>query len=150
MTPRVVSETLHYILCPYCGKDRSRICHLFGQNISFGPWFCKECGVGYRGRVEGTKVVVERCEARFDKTTVFLRRNDLVLAVEGISVEGGDPRFYYEEHTCPINYFQRVQEIYDLSTGEHDPHGIFSFVGEVPEITDLEKLDIHLMMNFLD
>jgi hypothetical protein len=39
-------------------------------------------------------------------------------------VEG--TRYYYDEHTCPANWFRDVVEI--ECRGDHDPHGLFKFV----------------------
>ncbi len=147
----IVTETLHYVLCPHCQKGKSRICHLFGQKISFGPWFCDECGTGFVGTVDDRKVTVEVCKTRKDISTVFLRRDNLVLVVEGMDWghEESNSKFYYEQHTCPTNYLSSTREVFDLDTGEADPHGIFTFVGEVPEIEEPADIDINKMIEWL-
>ena len=65
----------------------------------------------------------------------------LYFVVEGCSkfcpkaeLESGH-RFFYEEHTCPIN-FTRVEAI--CFGGNMDPHGVFEFVASEWMTTDYD------------
>jgi len=40
----------------------------------------------------------------------------------------GDNQFYYEEHTCPINWLGNVEEV--QIAGELDPHGLWELAGQ--------------------
>lgn len=39
-------------------------------------------------------------------------------------------RYYYNEHTCPTNWFRNVEEI--IFQKDKDPHGVFEFVSVEP------------------
>lgn len=145
---KVVAETLHYVICPHCDKGRSRICHLFGKtNFSWGTWYCDECGGGYKGVVNGTDVYVDKVERRIDHALVFLRHGDILLVVKGMYFDGdldlSAKRYFYEEHTCPINYFKDAELIIDLKTKNDDPHGLFEFIGAIPHV-EIETLKINI------
>jgi len=134
---KVVSETLHYIICPHCEKFRNRICHLFGKkNYQWGIWYCEECGGGYKGTVDGTDVYVEKVEKRKDNALVFLKFDNILLAVKGMYFDKNLNflKYFYEEHTCPINYLKSAELIIDLHYENTDPHGLFEFVGAIPYV----------------
>jgi hypothetical protein len=50
----IITETKHYAGCPECGSKVGPIDHLIGDEIKeAGPWFCDDCGCGWRIRTNG-------------------------------------------------------------------------------------------------
>lgn len=69
---------------------------------------------------------------RSERTLALLRiRNNprFMFIHEGCALNGDmtSHKYYYEEHTCPINLMRCVEIIAD---GVSDPHGIFEIVEE--------------------
>lgn len=142
-----IIEVVHFIECPHCHNSKIRIDHLFndeGIETSWGIFYCDECGGGYEGIVKGKDVFVEKANGRKDNSIVFLKNGNVLLAVKGMYFNGKhDPendRYYYDEQTCPTNYFKNVEMVIDLETGDNDPHGIFEFVGSIPYV-NLDEVD---------
>jgi ribosomal protein L37AE/L43A len=151
-----IIEVKHYVECPHCRKSKSRIDHLFDETekeISWGIWYCDECGGGYKGIIKGRDVFLEKVNERMDKSIVFLRNDNLLLAVKGMYFNGElsaeDERYYYEQHTCPTNYLQNVEMVINLADGDTDPHGIFKYVGAIPYVNLDEVEDIHTLLPFV-
>ena len=145
-------EVKHFIKCPHCKNSKDRIDHLFNdedKETYWGNWYCDECGGGYKGIVKGKDVFVEKVNERKDNSIVFLKNGNVLLAVKGMYFNGEynaeDDRYFYNEHTCPTNYFKDIEMVIDLENGDTDPHGIFEFVGSIPyvdlnEVEDVEAL----------
>lgn len=155
----LIKETKHYVCCPHCGHSKTSVDHLFNEDHlsgrSFGPWYCDECGLSYSGKVVGNEVFVQKEPGRKDISTVFLKHGNVLLAVEGMYFDGDlnqeEARFFYNEHTCPTNFLKDVIEVYDISDWSVDPHGIFEFVGAIPqtefnEPDDIKKLLYHISL----
>lgn len=145
----VIMGVMHFIECPHCHNSKSRIDHLFsseGKETSWGDWFCDECGGAYKGVVKGKDVFVEKSSGRKDDSIVFLKKGNVLLAVKGRYSDGvidiERDRHFYNEHTCPVNYFRDVEMVIDLENGDRDPHGIFEYVGTIPHINLDEVEDI--------
>lgn len=128
----LVQETKHYVKCPYCQGSQNSVDHLFGRDTSFGPWYCDACGKAYRGEVKGKEIFIEKRPDQWCKNTlVFLRKEDILLVVKGRAFNGsmdGDP-YYYEEHTCPVNYLRESVMVIDIPNQDKDPHGLFDYLG---------------------
>lgn len=135
-------EVHHFVCCPACGEDSHRVDHLFEDanthgSCDFGPWYCSECGAAFRGQVVGTDVFTELIpEKRKDRSLVLLKYNNLLLMVEGMYFDGKldkeNDRYFYEEHTCPVNFMHNVEAVVDLESNEPDPHGMFEYIGTMP------------------
>jgi hypothetical protein len=142
-----IIEIKHFIECPYCHNSKNRIDHLFneeGKEISWGYWYCDECGGGYKGIVKGKEVFIEKTIKRKDDSIIFLKNGNILLAIKGMYFNGNhdieNDRYFYEEHTCPINYLKNVEMIINLEDDNIDPHGIFKFITSIPYI-NLENVE---------
>lgn len=176
----IQTETRQYFTCTACGDKARRkfyVDHLIAQaaadntNISFGPWDCTRCGIGYAGVVspEGELIVdAVRKGTGFRDCFVLLRyaastRNDPLhvilqtshasddLAMEAVEPGSSSIGYYYDEHTCPTNW---TREIHTIVAGQDsDPHGVFEFVAamdfedvlkalkDYPEHADITTVD---------
>ncbi len=135
---RTFTKSTLYIACPACSQGAHTVSHKM-HGGGFGPWYCDECGQGFRGRtISGAEAEVELVDSRVIKTVVTLRLDPddapITLIVEGIQVLHGDEQFdpdrdeyFYNEHTCPINFLPKVAEVID-DEGNNDPHGVFRWV----------------------
>ena len=140
-------EVKHLIKCPHCESSKTRIDHLFtkeNKSISFGPWYCDECGKAYKGEVIGCDVFIEKIkDKRKDKCIVFLKNSNVLIAIKSYYYDGKieNEKFmnFYNQHTCPTNYLG-VEMVFDLNENEIDPHGIFEFVSVV-EWFDTESVE---------
>jgi len=147
-----IIEIKHFIECPHCHNSNNRIDHLFNdgkKEVCFGGWYCDDCGGGYKGSVKGKDVFVEKTDNRKDNSIVFLKSGNVLLVVKGRYYNGEhnseNDKYFYNEHTCPTNYFPDVEMVIDLENGDTDPHGIFEFVGSMPyinleEVEDIQEL----------
>lgn len=123
------------IACPACGHGEFRVDHLVDRETPFGPWYCDDCGAGFRGNVSGGDVEVELTGETKKITRVLLRaRGPLYVEVEGVEFSDvqGDKRYFYEEHTCATNFLRVAEQIFTVD-GETDPHGMFEFIDVRPE-----------------
>jgi hypothetical protein len=132
MTPYI--ETKNYSICPCCGEKDSSIDHLLGKNTQTW-WYCDTCGGRYKIEFKSDgSVFVEPTGEKVNKHFVLLRNGDLGLVVEGMSFSPSDEsveyhhEYYYNEHTCPINYMKHILAVIDLKYQDQDPHGIFEYV----------------------
>jgi hypothetical protein len=142
------------VACHACGNDdEMTVDHLFpmavaaGTSIRWGPWYCKQCGASTQGetRPDGS-VWAEPGRSRKEDRAVLLKRevpgsDPVYLVVKGMRfVDEGQPRtdedyrsgarYYYEEGTCPSNYFRDTAAI--ICGRDDDPHGLFSYVTDAP------------------
>lgn len=152
-----IIEVKHFVECPHCHNSKNRIDHLFndeGKETSWGHWYCDECGGGYKGIVKGKDVFVEKVNERKDNSIVFLKNGNVLLAVKGMYFNGEhdaeNDRYFYDEHTCPTNYFKNVEMVIDLENGDTDPHGIFEFVGSIPCVNLDEVEDVKALLLSFD
>ena len=69
----------------------------------------------------------------------------IYLVVKGMRMESPDKpkteeehrehsRYFYEEHTCPVNYLRDTLSVIHGNPWkcDDDPHGLFKYIGEVP------------------
>lgn len=74
MKATLVEKIESYIQCFNCGDANSHCSSPLDPGVSFGPWYCNECGTGIRGYVDGNgNVEIEEAEYRTTPTYVLLR-----------------------------------------------------------------------------
>lgn len=148
----IVQRTTTYAVCPSCGKDAGRIDHLLGQTLRT-QWYCDACGIGYNLEFSTDGVVVTVAEGKRKVTTIdvlVLKPHDkpVYFVVEGMRFEGeghddvseaDKKEFYYNEHSCPTNWFKPTVVAFD---GDDDPHGLIEFVATRDD-TDFPKDETH-------
>lgn len=143
----ITPYTKRYFTCP-CGGEEFSVEHLFTEEIqSAGPWYCHKCGVGWWIKMFNKKIEIIDSGFKLTKSLDILeldpnsmKGKPLYLLVEGNIFDDdkclGLPkhleskRYFYEEHTCPTNWFGNVREI--CIDGEHDPHELFKYVETRP------------------
>lgn len=142
-----IVEVKQYIECPYCQKGKSRIDHLFNQrkqDYAFGPWHCEECRESYKGIVKkDNSVFIEKIDEPYRKSLVFLRLDNILFVVRSSytgELNYESEKYIYEEHMCPSSIMNYVEEIVHLDNKEIDPHGIFTFIGVMPDF-DIKEVD---------
>lgn len=132
-----------HIVCPHCGDGDGFECEhiLSGELRKFGPWHCDKCGHSITGQMTTDGLEIEKSAERMIDTAdlLVLRPQDkpVYFIVKGMRFEGVQwPRdeerdendsnqFFYEEHSCPTNWF-RPTTVY--VGGDDDPHGLIEFV----------------------
>lgn len=134
---------LPHVSCPSCGKLSVIDYTTKGQKYT---WRCHndDCGKQYSfvqnedGTIdaEPTGVVVERCSVLLKMPP---QKENVFLIVRGTKSDVDNQVYFYNEHTCPTNYFSEVEELY-LGDRE-DPHGLFEFVGSIDKREDVTKDD---------
>jgi len=149
----ITERTQSYIQCPKCKENYEAgfgVRHLLiMRNTSFGPWYCNSCGTKISGEIKDGRVfIVEHPESERKRSiAVLLRRNNLYLVVKGMAFRDKDKdeeehqRFYYEEHTCSMNYMREIIEVWESRYDklEVDPHGLFEYVRSVENDCDREQ-----------
>lgn len=153
MKAELATKTKQYIVCPYCGCDHTfSVSHLLELNEqkTFGHWYCDKCGKSVMGTVfEDGSVEIEKTDQTREECHVLLelepQERSVFLVAKGMFFNGKiDPenkKYYYEEHTCPINYFKDVEVV--MVEEDSDPHGLFRYKGSIPTQLepDLDKLN---------
>jgi len=155
------TETRKYIECPNCGDNRSfSIGHLMGGQHSFGTWYCDKCNCGIRGRVDGEEVEVELTERTAESTHVLLelppQQESVFLITKGYMFDGEmvAQAYFYEEHTCPVNYLRSAEIV--IIGKDADPHGLFEYRQTIPkrlnpnlqDVSDAEEILSHFVGAF--
>lgn len=137
-----------FIVCPTCGEATNGIDHLFlpENNVTFpfkSGWYCNndKCGHHFEFEIGADKQVswVKKLEDKSPIRTVYdllvlpPQKNPVYLVLKtkdyGSSrseEEFRDRHYFYEEHTCPTNWTEKIESI--ISEGDDDPHGLFQFV----------------------
>ncbi len=81
--------------------------------------------------------------------SIRINESELYFVVEGCSkLESMEElqrgcQYFYEEHTCPLNFIPILMISYQ---GDLDPHGVFTFVEAVWQTTDFNN---HLNDDYL-
>ncbi len=137
-----VQRTKTYAVCPHCGKDAGCVDHLLGREIAT-RWSCDHCGGGYSltFTVDGSVVIaptVNRVIKTLDVLVLEPQLSPVYFVVEGMrfepvkadsdTSEHEHKQFYYEEHSCPTNWFEPKMVYFE---GDSDPHGLLKFVTHV-------------------
>lgn len=147
MTPITEIKTrpvlLTYLCCAACGGDVGTIDHLAEYKELNTTWACKACGVNNDISVRNGNVVAQTIadepEYTFKTLSLLQVRGmepPVRFLVEGIYSthdtsgrltleELNNKRYYYNEHTCPINWLG-VEKV-ELQ-GDLDPHDAFQFL----------------------
>lgn len=137
-----------YVKCPFCGEGKSRVCHLFGQQLpnTFGPWYCDGCGKGYTGTINSeTDIDLKEYTRDFFAPSLSVlklepRTEPVYLVLKDRAYNGDiDKEYFFNEHTCPTNFMSQVEKIIDRD--DYDPHGVFSFVGSALVENDFDFHD---------
>lgn len=137
---KVELRTKRYFLCPECGDHQFTVEHLFegpcavtagAQKRTAGPWYCDNCGAGWRLSYDANGVDVEPHTDRQRTQYVIL---ELPPQTEPVrfkvkwfrftpEIDEDRARYYFQEHTCPVNWLRSVE---DVSIGkDSDPHGLW-------------------------
>ena len=132
----MTTYTKTFAICPHCGaKTDSALDHL-PKGQSFGPWYCDDCGCGYKGIANGSETDFVKVESRFIKTLDLLMLEPqkkpvyFVLAGKHFADGDSDHTYFYEEHSCPTNWIHRTEMI--ATGGDTDPHGVLKFLRSEP------------------
>jgi hypothetical protein len=149
---KVEPKQQRYLDCPHCGGSKFVVEHLFDDlnDKSFkgkreaGPWGCKSCGGYFNLTVfaDGTLDITLETQKSVpitvlleippQKESIFLK---VASETYGRPVTDDHNRYFYEEHTCPINWTRCVTEI--KIGDDDDPHGLAKyctwFVAEDPQ-----------------
>lgn len=129
-----------YAVCPHCGESAARVDHLIKEApIKSGTWNCHGCGGPYSVSVSTDKVITTvKSDSPFSKRVFDLlelppQQHSIYFVVErkDWGIQGFDPTYYYNEHTCPTNWLSEVHMVIDEDNT--DPHGLFRFVKRVPK-----------------
>lgn len=132
--------TKTFMICPHCGAHTNSSVDRLESGQSFGPWYCDECGGGYKGNANGAATEVQKVSSRFSKTLdlLMLEPHDkpIYFVLTGKcyhanpSDEEDEKRYFYEEHSCPTNWIGDTVMI--SVDGDTDPHGFLKFVRSIP------------------
>lgn len=143
-------KTRHYFDCPACQRpEEFRVDHLWKSTPpikSVGPWFCKGCGVGFMIEMRDVLDIAIRTVSQTRKPAIAILKlrsqdEDIYVALRTHVSDDADHenhRYYYEEHTCPANICNIIDEVY--ANGETDPHGLFEFVAIHPSDADYNDI----------
>lgn len=164
---RAELKTRRYFSCPNGCDHELSVEHLFHGVLAVtaeyprrtaGPWYCDVCGQGWRLSYDHESIDVEPYDGgagnrgfgrdgkrRWQWVVLELppQREPVRFKVRGMrfspEINEENVRYYYEEHTCPVNWLAEVNEV---RIGEDaDPHGLWRVV-EVSDLTDEEKADV--------
>lgn len=141
------------IVCPWCGAQSGKqVDHLYRHKLPqrFGPWYCEECQQAFSGEVIAPgDITVEKTPEMAKKRSylVLLRRDQSELFfvmkhdqyVEHDGPNLGFARYFFEEHSCPVNWLSDCIAVIDA--GDTDPHGFLRFVDVVEIPADFDPDD---------
>jgi len=117
------------VMCPSCGKmSNIDYCKPGGEYT----WWCNndDCGRQYNFKInndwsvesEPTGTIVTRTDV-----TLRVRGTNILFVIMGRAYNGEhNDKYFYEEHTCPVNLLNDGIEVYDGDI--EDPHGIFEYI----------------------
>jgi len=137
----ITKVTKTHIVCPSCNKPAGTIDHFLEFTYPVDTrWYCDHCREQYSFVVtkQNNELVVSDLKLtgnKMGKCLVLLKNNDIGLVVEGLYFNNefdSNHEYFYNEHTCPVNYLKDIKEIFDLKNKDYDPHGIFQYVTTLP------------------
>ncbi len=124
-----------------CGKSTHSYTHLMagGSHPSFGPWWCDECGQGYKGvwdKIANDYTITKAekgipgyllLEIPPQKESIFIATKMLKQPMYDSPENFEESMHYYvEEGSCPSNFLSNTE---DVRIGENtDPHGLLKFI----------------------
>jgi hypothetical protein len=84
--------------------------------------------------VDVEPIVDERRIKTFDLLVIPPQQTSIYFIIDSSRNDPSDSAdhgktYYYDEHTCPTNWLQSVEEV--ISDGDDDPHGLGQFVRSV-------------------
>jgi len=138
---QLIVDVKYSVSCPSCGDGQFGITHLIDKSVgkidTYGPWYCDQCGDGYKISIMDRDVYIDLVPGeKKRKSIVLLRSGYVLLIVEGMYFDESEiddhHAYYYNEHTCPTNYMPNVRMVIDLRDYDTDPHGIFEHVKSLP------------------
>lgn len=141
MKAHLVTETKVYVDCPSCNRRAGRIDHLFdrltnNQSVSFGDWYCDNCGCAYSGVLHTENTVELKISegkqrtGTYDLLVIKPRSHPLYIVVKSNLYDwdrtGEGKAYWYDEHTCPTNWTRDIKAL--ICREDPDPHGVAEFV----------------------
>ena len=141
MQAQLTKETTTYVHCPSCENKCSTVDHLTDGFVS--SWVCENCGVMYDIKMEEGIISVSSTNKINTKKFVFFKNSNigLIVKITSFDSEQEQMQYFYDEHTCPINYMSNVIAVINLETGDDDPHGIFEYCGSSDYPADYSESD---------
>lgn len=166
MKPSITRTTGTSLVCE-CGHDVSTVDHLLsGQINSAGWWQCYNCNLEHKLEMRDGVLFSESriCENPYYPVVAVLKSRTIPAIYFIVptrthgeaSVNAG--RYYYEEHTCPVNWIRNTVAIvkdgkFVLTPGmsnvaeevvrdEDDNHGFYELVAMKPAIPLYEQFDL--------
>jgi hypothetical protein len=165
-----VAKTTHSVTCPCCGKYSWTVDHLFeaAPKHSGGHytvhWDCNKCQEDFEIHVYGPDrvefkqkgkkanpfipalVLLKSCHEESPVYALVETSSHLKSIKESQLPEdhpdaGGGMRYYYDESTCPTNWFRDVTKL--IHEGDDDPHGVFTFVAALSQEEAMAYLEKH-------
>jgi predicted RNA-binding Zn-ribbon protein involved in translation (DUF1610 family) len=135
------TKTETSIICPNCGEDsgiKVDVYKKLGLPYTFLSGTCESCGREYsKVTINSLSDVEVELKDTFSVDQYVLlkmepQKNPVYIVIKAKDFgRGGDAkdddskRYYYEEHSCPINY---LGVVLIAEGGDTDPHGIFEYV----------------------
>jgi hypothetical protein len=134
-------KTKRYFPCPACGEHEFAVEHLLGDGPwgvtaeypkrTAGPWYCDNCGAGWRLTYDASGVDVEPHTERKVTEYVILvlppQTEPVRFKVKHFrftpEIDENRARYFFEEHTCAVNWLRDVEEV-SIGTDD-DPHGLW-------------------------
>ena len=144
--------TKTHIVCPGCSKPDNTIDHFLEFNNPVSTqWYCDRCGEQYSFTVtkQNDELIVSDLKLtgnKKKKCLILLKHDDIGLVIKGSNFSSGynlQQEYFYNEHTCPVNYMSEVKEVFDLKNQDIDPHGIFEYIGTLPYDDRIDELNDH-------
>lgn len=137
--------TKRFVRCPFCNVSEHQVEHLFGEYVgrTAGPWYCDDCGGAFMLHVSADGCLdVEKTGRRLRHVRVLLellpQQETVQIEVDALEFDDGHGfapdeeqerkhAFFYEEHTCPINWMRAAEEV--RLGGDEDPHNLVRVMG---------------------
>lgn len=148
MIAKTLEKKERFVACPQCGDNESHRITGIKPEDSFGPAYCKSCGVGIAGYVRPDgEVVIAVVPERRRPAYVLLRlvpqQRPVYLIVRDVeraqTAEGetedkeaffSSLEFMYDHQLCPRVYIGKSVTL--LREGDEESYGLFEYVASRP------------------